>query len=509
MASALVLSGCATGQEPPNPSDDAVVELPVVDEPDSSPLPDVAEPLQLSELAAFSGIVALNAGSNCTGTFIDTGIADGPAYVLTNGHCVGGVGRSAQSTTVDLEWFGEAGFLRAAGKDAATVTVEVEQIAYSTMHRTDTAILRLDATVGELEALGLVPVPIADAALQPGDAVTNVGVPVQDLPWEDWVLRRGECSLGEQHNLIEFSWIWEDVWANDCPGIIQGSSGSPLLRVNADGAPEAIVAMINTTSWGITADMGGACFMNRPCQVTDDGPVMVEQTSYAQAVAGLNACFDPGTGHFALTVDCPLPTTDVWAVEGGGSFRGGAELDSAGFGPTATLVGAEEGEVVTVTVPLGDGSACRNPDTYVGGSVHMLPEAGEEWSIEGLIVTADLPETEGWFVLCAMRGDAAETAATVLFEVDRTPPVVSAGATVEDIGGAIVVLPHLDPPELSTVRFTWGPVGVVDCSDTATFQDFFTVPLTIDSSELPALYCVYGMDAAGNATEVVEIPLEQ
>ena len=46
-----------------------------------------------------------------------------------------------------------------------------------------------------------------------------------------------------------------------------------------------------------------------------------------------------------------------------------------------------------------------------------------------------------------------------------------ASATVEDIGGgAVIVRPHLDPPELSTVRFTWGPRGEVDCTDKASFH---------------------------------------
>jgi hypothetical protein len=87
----------------------------------------------------------------------------------------------------------------------------------------------------------------------------------------------------------------------------------------------------------------------------------------------------------------------------------------------------------------------------------------------------------------------------------RPPP---ASATVEDIGGgAVVVRPHLDPPELTTVHFAWGPRGKVDCADRASFRDFFIAPLTLEAGDLPATCCVYGLDAAGNPTPVTEIDI--
>ncbi|MFT4214944.1 MAG: hypothetical protein QM622_09245 [Microbacterium sp.] len=46
----------------------------------------------------------------------------------------------------------------------------------------------------------------------------------------------------------------------------------------------------------------------------------------------------------------------------------------------------------------------------------------------------------------------------------------------------------------------------IDGEDTSTFQDFFVVPLHIAAEDLPAEHCVYGMDAAGNATSACPIP---
>ncbi len=486
-----MLAGCVVAPEPAPEAPEA----------------EAAPALPLEQLAAFSGIAAMNAGSNCSGTLIDTGTASGPAYVLTNGHCTGDVGRPAQQTTLGIEWGGTAEFLRAEGY-GERLTVEVVELAYSTMRHTDTAIVRLDATLGELQEFGLRAVPIAASEPAEGDAVVNVGVPVQGLDYDDWVLRRGDCTLGGQHTLIEFQWLWFGVWANDCPGIIQGSSGSPLLSVDADGEPREIVGLINTTSVGSTAAMGGACWLNRPCQVTADGAVMVEGTSYAQSVAGMGSCFD-AQGLFAIGGDCPLPVSSIWAEGSGGSFRGGGEPDSTGRVPSTSFVGAEAGEARTALVPIGDATACLEPATYAGAALIDLPAGGEVWEQLGVPLPVDLPTEEGRFMVCAVAGDDYAGAASQLFAVDRTPPVAPAGAVVEDAGdGAVIVWPRIDPPEVSTVRFIWGDADELDCDDTASFQEFFTVPLFLAADELPVRYCVYGLDEAGNRTEVEIVDIE-
>ena len=496
----LVLGGCTGDSTPAPPSGPPTAPVSV-----APPVP--ADPLPLEQLAAFSGVASLNAGSNCTGTLIDTGVPSGPAYVLTNGHCAGDVGRSPQGTTLSEEWGGTAQFLAAEGNLDDTLTVDVVGLEYSTMRHTDTAILRLKPTLGELEELGIQPVPITTTEPAPGTAVVNVAVPVQELAIEDWVLRRGECTVGAQHTLIEHLWMWFGAWSNDCPGIIQGSSGSPLFTLDADGAPQEVVAMINTTTTGATAANGGACSINLPCEVTDEGVRMVEQTSYAQSVAGVGACF-AADGQFTLGEGCPLPRSGVWAESGGGSFRGGDAPDAAGRTPEVSLVGRTPGTVRTALVPLGDGTACQQAQTYQGIDPVALPKAGEVWDLVGVTIPVDLPEEEGHYALCAASATDYPGAATILFDVDRTPPLFPASAEVEDLGdGDMLVRPHLNPPDTSTVRFTWGDPATVDCTDTDTFQDFFIVPLTIPREDLPATYCVYGLDAAGNASTVTTLDI--
>jgi len=116
------------------------------------------------------------------------------------------------------------------------------------------------------------------------------------------------------------------------------------------------------------------------------------------------------------------------------------------------------------------------------------------------------PAAEGWYAVCAVFGDDYRGAASVLFEVDTTPPIFDADATVEELGeGSVQVRPHLNPPEISTVRFAWGPSESLDCAATAEFQDFFIVPLTLGPEDRPFRYCIYGLDSAGNRTDVTVI----
>ncbi len=219
-------------------------------------------------------------------SLIDTGVAAGPAYVLTAGRCVGGEGRSAQSTTIGAPWAGSAEFLRVDGERAATVSVDVAEIAYATMRHVDLAILRLDSTLGELQSYGLEPLAIADQ--EPRGSADVVAVGVAPPHWGDaaGMLHRSDCALGERHTVIEASWLWFDVWSADCPVLEEGFVGSPLLSGGDRDAPGEIVAVAGTSAVGIPSP-GGACARGRPCRLEESGAVRVVPTSYAQDVIGL------------------------------------------------------------------------------------------------------------------------------------------------------------------------------------------------------------------------------
>jgi hypothetical protein len=218
---------------------------------------------------------------------------------------------------------------------------------------------------------------------------------------------------------------------------------------------------------------------------------------------------EPTSSH--STVPSPSESgvaPDLWAEHGGGTFRGGGEPNAAGELPQASFVGRALGTVRTVLVPFGDGRTCAMKATYADARAAVLPRAGEPWEAVGVVVDVELPEVEGRYLLCAVRGEAYEDAVAVEFEVDRTPPRLAARADIERReDGAVVVRPRLDPPEISTVRFAWGRAGELDCADLDAMRDSFLAPLTIDPTDLPAVYCIYGLDAAGNRGAVTSLEL--
>ena len=198
----LVASGCALDSPQEAPTSTESPQLPGV----AVPLPELADPLLLNDVGGFSGVARLEMGSNCTGTLIDTGVDEGPAYLLTNGHCTGDVGRPIGTVTTNEDWFGH-GFLLDTVDNATPLVVEAQALEYSTMRGRDIAIVRLAETLGYLRSLGIQPVEIIAEEPAAGTAVRNIAAPVQDIAPDEWVLRSGGCTLSHQSDLIELQWL--------------------------------------------------------------------------------------------------------------------------------------------------------------------------------------------------------------------------------------------------------------------------------------------------------------
>ena len=255
-----------------------------------------APPVQASDAERWSGVARITGDVSCTGVLLDTGEGDGPAYLLTAGRC--GPARDADPNAVLTNQPVDATATFKVISGVPSVSVPVARVAYSSMKGTDVSVLRLDATLAELRGQGLRPDAIVPAAAAARFPVTDVGVPVDGIDPTGVVLRAGSCRLGASADLVESSWLFDQMQANNCPGAVGGSSGSPLFN-DAD----QVVAMLTTTTAG--ALPGGACFRDTPCVRTRSGVTVEADTSYAVAAAGLDRCFQGGT--FGLGKDCPLP----------------------------------------------------------------------------------------------------------------------------------------------------------------------------------------------------------
>lgn len=457
--------------DPPAPS--APSTAPPTSPPDDEPPADPAVPgLPLTNAAGeherYSGIGRLDGlGASCTAFLLDAGPPSGPAYAMTNGHCVG----VFDSTTV----------LRDAPAEGATVTfrlfadtptavaeVPVQTIRYATMRGTDVAVLELATTRSAV--IGLQPYALGSPPREDAD-LQVVGVPVDGIPSEEWFLRSSECTAGGRTRVVEFEWVWDEAVATDCTGIVGGSSGSPVFA----GPLPVVHAIVNTTTIGATG--GATCALGQPCEVGPSGAAMAPTRTYALPVDDWDACFTPAWDPDAL--GCPTeqaPTTvdaPRRAVQPGATWA--ATISGGGGGPYVAKAGP-----ISVT-------DCRDADGY---------------ALSADVVDTPVGDLEGVYVLCAaalddrLQPDTRQAGVAVVV-VDATPPTAPIDlSVVEGEDGRVLVEPVFAPPEHSSYQLKAGPAGEVDCADPSGYDVYRRIPVVVET--IPATMCVIGEDDAGN-----------
>ncbi|MBI3543965.1 MAG: trypsin-like peptidase domain-containing protein [Deltaproteobacteria bacterium] len=258
--------------------------------------------LKLAESRALNGVglVDIFGGGGCTGAFLDTGAGpDGPAYVLSNGHCAGPNLMKPTDVLVDkavtpgmnfrFNYFIDAG--------PAVRKVAIKRIAYATMHNTDVTVFELDATFGQVIKAGFIPHRIAAQDPARGTRVEMVGVPQSGVRRAERFVRRSTCEIGGRANLREGGYDFTGAFRHQCSSV-GGSSGSPVISLET----HEIVA-INNTGVDDKALDEPECAIDRPCEVASDGRVRTDvNTNYAQRVSDIPSCFD-GKGVFNIRQD--------------------------------------------------------------------------------------------------------------------------------------------------------------------------------------------------------------
>lgn len=429
---------------------------------------------------ALRGVAQIDGlGSTCTGFLVDAGAADGPAYALTNGHCV----NLFDATTVLVDEPAPDGAVARFGlfADSPDVVVEVPvaTVAYGSMRATDVAILELDATRDELEGEGLTSYSLA-APPSDGGEIDVVGVPVTGIDPTEWFLRGGTCTTAGTSRLVEWEWLWDAAVANDCAGILGGNSGSPVF---SDGARDTVVGIINTTTIGSGP---GACYLGQPCEIADAGATEQTDTSYFMPVGDWAACWTPELD--LAGDDCPAETGPRVTVD--------APLRATRSGATwAATIGVIDGDDDAVAVKTGPVAStdCRDEDGY--GDAVAVPA-------DGLSFDEPLPSDEGVVVLCAaVVGDAGPLPATAgyaVMEVDDTSPDAPITLSIVDLGEDVSVEPVFSPPEHSGYSVKSGPAASTDCSVTDDYVIYRRVAILVEAADRPGRLCVIGEDEAGN-----------
>lgn len=459
----LLLAGCGNDNPVPVPVD--------YQQPGALILTGTAAARQASGVAQIHGL-----GSYCTGFIINHGVANAPAYLMTNGHCV----EVFDSTTVvhQAPVEGEARFQLFKDNLAAAVSVKINEISWASMRGTDIAILKTEQTLAELQQQGLNAYTLAPLP-KAGTALSIMGVPVQNLPQDEWALRQVQCQAAHTTRLFEFVWIWDRAQAGDCAGILPGHSGSPVL----DPAGK-VVGIINTSTIG--AEAGGNCYLGKPCELRNSGVVAMPNTSYWLAVDGVRGCFNTA-GEFSLQQPaCALEQPEPFVA------RNAARVQKAPASWQAELDGPR-------TISLKSGplhtTDCRNPAGYSGSYF-----AGE------LYEQAISSQRDSHWLLCAAGyGEDGKiqtrSAGFTTLEIDNTAPVRPMKLHVVRFDDALQFQPLFSPPELSSYRWKVGKPAETDCADAAGYRIFFRIPRFADFTELPLKVCLIGSDEAGNESK--------
>ncbi len=448
----------------------------------------------------FAGVVRLQSRATCTGVLLATDPDrpdEAPAYVLTNAHCVDFPG--SNDVLHNLPARGHVVFDYFVDTVARQQTVRIAGVPYATMKGIDFAVVELVARYGELVGDGFTPIPIARRPPTTGEPVVVVGAPLQQMSSAAY-LRLAACRVdGRAPLVLEHVWHWFSFDRNGCAGIQAGSSGSPVLSRGSG----AIVGLINTTT--ANSRPVTACTIDSPCEPTDGGSRLLEQTNYSSPVVGLDRCFDENGRFERARPGCPLDPGGILAFPG---TRGGVNptLTTAIVGPPQRAWNVRVDQTwpyyrYKVVDALADD--CRDLRGYSRPSVtEIQPTIG-----------APYPFEEGVHLLCVLGGATRDWSrawqhpdfpTVIPVRIDRTPPRLPAQADIVESANGWQLMFRSVAPEIAWHTFKFGRVSDVRCDDPADYRLALVPFVLIPRTGSPIQLCIVPYDDAENAGQVLD-----
>ncbi len=242
----------------------------------------------------FEGIVQL---SNCSGAIIrlENAKDTDKALVLSNGHCVEGLGGFIKPNTYVARKPMRRSFtiLNADGSNKSGAVVRSTQIVYATMTGTDVSIYELENTYAEIENKFKTKAIMVESA----HPVAKDAIQILSGYWHTGYA----CNIDSfVYQLKEDAYTWSDSLRYSKEGChtIHGTSGSPIISANT----HKVVGINNTGN-----DDGERCTMDNPCEVSTDGQVYFEKgISYGQQTYIFYTCLDQNGKIDATVPGCKL-----------------------------------------------------------------------------------------------------------------------------------------------------------------------------------------------------------
>ena len=236
----------------------------------------------------------------CTGTLIETGGGSGaPAYILTNGHCVGTGLLSPNGVTIDQDAnnLKKMYFKYYVENDTEDfLIVNNKTIKFASMDGTDVAVVELDTTLSALKELGITAFTLSATKPTLCTQARNVGVPLSGMREQNIGLRLSDCYIGDEVSLHEGVYRFTESIRHRC-SIVGGNSGSPIFNRQTG----AIIGVVNTAVNDNEVNTSD-CALNKPCEISSSGATSTEpEENYGQYIDFLTGCFSEGVFDIDLS----------------------------------------------------------------------------------------------------------------------------------------------------------------------------------------------------------------
>lgn len=430
---------------------------------------------------------------NCTATVIAGSAVPDPtrrALILTAGHCA----EETDDNTVIVDraagpkWsFTPAYFIDTQPQHRA---FGVARVLYATMKGVDLAVLELNATYGDLSAIGVHALSLSGDAVLPGTSIELVHIPVVGVPQDERFLRHSSCHSEAGQFLIEGAhpWWWTSAIPNDCQGVAGGTSGSPVFVQGGN----RVVAVLNTT---VTPGYAG-CGPGRPCELGDDHLISPrEGASYAIPVDNVLRALRPDSTLDLSRLDDGRGVTLTRTVPNWIS-QSTELVDGAPVPARWNLHVAGDFELIRYKTGPAGKTRCADDADY-GPPVPLTSQPLEKLA---------LPAQEGVYAACVIGGRGSGIwqptvyATMRLRQIDNTAPSVKPVLTTREMEGQTEVRPDYVPWELVGLYVKHGTAAETDCSAMSDYRPHANGRwYTVKNASAAWRLCTYGVDSAGNA----------
>ena len=238
----------------------------------------------LGQNSHWTGIGTFSAKNACNATLIDTRAheSDGPAYVLTSGHCFERPYQQLIATDTDVNVAISFNHFQDTRRNRSVYTIK--RVNWQSLQGTNLAIAELDAPLSRLVANGIHPLKVGHT---PKTAISALLVGASYPRANALALR--SCLLQPGADTVANPAVWRNALKSQCNLTTGTLSGSPML----DRDSNTIIAVLGTVP--LRQNAHNRCDQSAPCEVID-GIAQAQQlnTQYSHTLENLSNCWKNG-----------------------------------------------------------------------------------------------------------------------------------------------------------------------------------------------------------------------